>query len=156
MYDATEIFRTLPQHQKEAYFKTGFYLLSFFYYLYRSVRLSFRWFRTQMSNNFQNDCGLYCRGRCIEPKFTMQTFFYLLPLFTNNEMNAANARWNVVTMIKGRENENLLVCTCYPSFVFSRNIFAKGSNCFRLTCEHVTQLYLLCCGSRHFNFRISD
>ncbi len=37
MYDATEIFRTLPQHQKEAYFKIGFYLLSFFYYLYRCV-----------------------------------------------------------------------------------------------------------------------
>ena len=35
MYDATEIFRTLPQHQKEAYFKIAFYLLSFFYYLYR-------------------------------------------------------------------------------------------------------------------------
>jgi hypothetical protein len=37
MYDATEIFRTLPQHQKEAYFKVGFYLLSFFYYLYRMI-----------------------------------------------------------------------------------------------------------------------
>lgn len=37
MYDATEIFRTLPQHQKEAYFKTGFYLLSFFFYLYKYV-----------------------------------------------------------------------------------------------------------------------
>ena len=35
MYDATEIFRTLPTHQKEAYFKIAFYLLSFFYYLYR-------------------------------------------------------------------------------------------------------------------------
>jgi hypothetical protein len=35
MYDATEIFRTLPAHQKEAYFKIAFYLLSFFYYLYR-------------------------------------------------------------------------------------------------------------------------
>ncbi|KAF9565574.1 cornichon [Agrocybe pediades] len=37
MYDATEIFRTLPQHQKEAYFKTGFYLLSFFFYLYKMI-----------------------------------------------------------------------------------------------------------------------
>ena len=35
MYDATEIFRTLPSHQKETYFKLAFYLLSFFYYLYR-------------------------------------------------------------------------------------------------------------------------
>ena len=41
MYDATEIFRTLPQHQKEAYFKIGFYLVSFFYYLYRCVHLPF-------------------------------------------------------------------------------------------------------------------
>lgn len=39
MYDATEIFRTLPAHQKEAYFKIAFYLLSFFYYLYRYERL---------------------------------------------------------------------------------------------------------------------
>ncbi|KJA28965.1 hypothetical protein HYPSUDRAFT_33435 [Hypholoma sublateritium FD-334 SS-4] len=37
MYDATEIFRTLPAHQKEAYFKIAFYLLSFFYYLYRMI-----------------------------------------------------------------------------------------------------------------------
>jgi len=37
MYDATEIFRSLPGHQKEAYFKIGFYLLSFFYYLYRMI-----------------------------------------------------------------------------------------------------------------------
>lgn len=35
MYDATEIFRTLPNHKKESFFKLGFYLLSFFYYLYR-------------------------------------------------------------------------------------------------------------------------
>jgi hypothetical protein len=38
MYDATEIFRTLAQHKKESFFKLGFYLLSFFYYLFRSVR----------------------------------------------------------------------------------------------------------------------
>ncbi|TFK44866.1 cornichon [Crucibulum laeve] len=37
MYDATEIFRSLPGHQKETYFKLGFYLISFFYYLYRMI-----------------------------------------------------------------------------------------------------------------------
>ena len=37
MYDATEIFRTLGGHKKETFFKLGFYLLSFFYYLYRYV-----------------------------------------------------------------------------------------------------------------------
>lgn len=37
MYDATEIFRTLSSHKKESFFKLGFYLLSFFYYLYRCV-----------------------------------------------------------------------------------------------------------------------
>lgn len=37
MLDATEIFRTLDGHKKEAFFKLGFYLLSFFYYLYRYV-----------------------------------------------------------------------------------------------------------------------
>lgn len=37
MYDATEIFRTLGQHKKECFFKLGFYLLCFFYYLYRRV-----------------------------------------------------------------------------------------------------------------------
>ena len=37
MYDATEIFRTLPNHKKESFIKLGFYLLSFFYYLYRCV-----------------------------------------------------------------------------------------------------------------------
>lgn len=37
MYDATEIFRTLSAHQKETYFKLAFYLLSFFYYLYRMI-----------------------------------------------------------------------------------------------------------------------
>ena len=35
MYDATEIFRTLPTHKKESFIKLGFYLVSFFYYLYR-------------------------------------------------------------------------------------------------------------------------
>lgn len=37
LLDATEIFRTLMTHKKEAFFKLGFYLLSFFYYLYRCV-----------------------------------------------------------------------------------------------------------------------
>lgn len=37
MYDATEIFRTLPGHKKESFIKLGFYLLTFFYYLYRCV-----------------------------------------------------------------------------------------------------------------------
>ena len=35
MYDATEIFRTLSGHKKESFIKLGFYLISFFYYLYR-------------------------------------------------------------------------------------------------------------------------
>jgi hypothetical protein len=37
MYDATEIFRTLPAHKKESFIRLGFYLVSFFYYLYRYV-----------------------------------------------------------------------------------------------------------------------
>ncbi|KAI6112034.1 cornichon [Pisolithus croceorrhizus] len=37
MYDATEIFRTLSGHKKESFLKLGFYLLSFFYYLYRMI-----------------------------------------------------------------------------------------------------------------------
>ncbi|KAL7413583.1 cornichon [Mrakia frigida] len=36
-YDATEIFRTLSGHKKECFIKLGFYLLSFFYYLYRMI-----------------------------------------------------------------------------------------------------------------------
>ncbi|KAI3649839.1 hypothetical protein MP228_005471 [Amoeboaphelidium protococcarum] len=35
--DATEIFRTLSMHKKEAFAKLGFYMLSFFYYLYRMI-----------------------------------------------------------------------------------------------------------------------
>lgn len=35
MLDATEIFRTLSEHKKECFYKLGFYLISFFYYLYR-------------------------------------------------------------------------------------------------------------------------
>lgn len=37
MLDATEIFRTLSQHKKECFIKLGFYLISFFYYLYRMI-----------------------------------------------------------------------------------------------------------------------
>ncbi|KAG6861158.1 hypothetical protein C0995_003167 [Termitomyces sp. Mi166 len=37
MYDATEIFRTIEMHKKETFIRTGFYLLSFFYYLYRMI-----------------------------------------------------------------------------------------------------------------------
>ncbi|KAI8811701.1 cornichon [Cladochytrium replicatum] len=37
MYDATEIFRTLPKHKEESFAKLGFYLLCFFYYLYRMI-----------------------------------------------------------------------------------------------------------------------
>ncbi|GAA96112.1 uncharacterized protein L969DRAFT_68865 [Mixia osmundae IAM 14324] len=36
-YDATEIFRTLGMHKKECFIKLGFYLLSFFWYLYRMI-----------------------------------------------------------------------------------------------------------------------
>jgi Cornichon protein len=43
MYDATEIFRTLSGHKKESFIKLGFYLLSFFYYLYRYVTISMLW-----------------------------------------------------------------------------------------------------------------
>ncbi|RIB12790.1 cornichon [Gigaspora rosea] len=39
MYDATEIFRTLGQHKKECFIKLGFYLICFFYYLYRYDKL---------------------------------------------------------------------------------------------------------------------
>ena len=35
LLDATEIFRTLSGHKKECFIKLGFYLVSFFYYLYR-------------------------------------------------------------------------------------------------------------------------
>ena len=37
MYDATEIFRTMGPQKNEIFIKLGFYLLSFFYYLYRYV-----------------------------------------------------------------------------------------------------------------------
>jgi len=37
MYDATEIFRTLGSQKKESFIKLGFYLVSFFYYLYRMI-----------------------------------------------------------------------------------------------------------------------
>jgi len=37
MFDATEIFRTVPAHKKESFIKLGFYVLCFFYYLYRMI-----------------------------------------------------------------------------------------------------------------------
>ena len=40
MYDATEIFRTMGPQKNEIFIKLGFYLLSFFYYLYRYVSRS--------------------------------------------------------------------------------------------------------------------
>lgn len=35
MYDATEIFRTLGTHKTECFIKLAFYLVSFFFYLYK-------------------------------------------------------------------------------------------------------------------------
>lgn len=37
LLDATEIFRTLGRHKKESFLKLGFYLLMFFFYLYRMI-----------------------------------------------------------------------------------------------------------------------
>jgi hypothetical protein len=37
MYDATDIFRTLNAHKRESFFKLAFYLVGFFYYLYRMI-----------------------------------------------------------------------------------------------------------------------
>ncbi|KAI0343754.1 cornichon [Trametopsis cervina] len=37
MFDATEIFRTMGPQKNEVFFKLGFYLISFFYYLYRMI-----------------------------------------------------------------------------------------------------------------------
>ncbi|PKI83425.1 hypothetical protein MVES_002342 [Malassezia vespertilionis] len=37
LLDATEIFRTLMNHKKESLVKLAFYLLTFFYYLYRMI-----------------------------------------------------------------------------------------------------------------------
>lgn len=37
LLDATEIFRTLMTHKKESFLKLGFYLLTFFFYLYRMI-----------------------------------------------------------------------------------------------------------------------
>jgi len=36
-FDATDIFRTLSNHKKEGFIKLGFYLLCFFFYLYRMI-----------------------------------------------------------------------------------------------------------------------
>jgi protein cornichon len=35
--DATEIFRTLNRHKKESFFKLGFHLIMFFFYLYAMI-----------------------------------------------------------------------------------------------------------------------
>lgn len=37
LLDATEIFRTLSKHKKESLIKLGFYVIMFFYYLYRMI-----------------------------------------------------------------------------------------------------------------------
>lgn len=36
-FDPTEIFRRLPEHKREAFVKLTFYLLCFFYFLYRMI-----------------------------------------------------------------------------------------------------------------------
>lgn len=64
MYDATEIFRTLPNHKKESFIKLGFYLLSFFYYLYRCVCLYVDFlFTVSECIPLQHDCRTHRRGR---------------------------------------------------------------------------------------------
>ena len=40
LLDATEIFRTPMTHKKESFLKLGFYLLTFFFYLYRYVYIN--------------------------------------------------------------------------------------------------------------------
>lgn len=37
LLDATEIFRKLNVHKKESFFKLGFHLLMFFFYLYSMI-----------------------------------------------------------------------------------------------------------------------
>jgi len=59
MYDATEIFRTLGGHKKETFFKLGFYLVCFFYYLYRSVFLQVQC--SYQADSMQDDCCSHCR-----------------------------------------------------------------------------------------------
>ena len=57
MYDATEIFRTLSGHKKESFIKLGFYLLSFFYYLYRYVSPIFGLTAMTDAKRSQDDCS---------------------------------------------------------------------------------------------------
>jgi len=38
MYDATNIVLTISKYEREGFIKLAFYLLCFFYYLYRCVR----------------------------------------------------------------------------------------------------------------------
>lgn len=61
MYDATEIFRTLSGHKKESFIKLGFYLLSFFYYLYRCVKIPLH--SSTRLTAAQNDRGSDLRKR---------------------------------------------------------------------------------------------
>ena len=67
MYDATEIFRTLPNHKKEGFIKLGFYLLSFFYYLYRCAVPDLPMSCTSTNGAYvpraQHDSGSHRRGR---------------------------------------------------------------------------------------------
>ena len=63
MYDATEIFRTLSGHKKEAFIKLGFYLLSFFYYLYRYACFRSLSFSFHSLTHLQDDCSTDCRER---------------------------------------------------------------------------------------------
>lgn len=64
MYDATEIFRTLPNHKKESFIKLGFYLLSFFYYLYRYVYVHpYFWLLLLTVYLIQHDPGSHCGKR---------------------------------------------------------------------------------------------
>lgn len=55
MYDATEIFRSLSGHKKESFMKLGFYLLSFFYYLYRCVLLPLPLYSMSSLDGLQDD-----------------------------------------------------------------------------------------------------
>jgi len=66
MLDATEIFRTLPAHKKETFFKLGFYLLSFFFYLYKCVFIVLPQ-NSLLTTLFQDDHDTHRRKRVIPP-----------------------------------------------------------------------------------------
>lgn len=66
MYDATEIFRTLGGHKKECFIKLGFYLVSFFYYLYRYARsLVATYPHYQRTSDLMTRFSLFCFIRMI-------------------------------------------------------------------------------------------